>query len=125
MSSATSLRGQEFETNFREGFVFKNAKHMLNDGFIDSGEILYDSFKNALGDVDGHYISKTDKLLIDLLPDKVGIFNSSFLIPSGSNVYFELTTTEGENLQRDDNGYILKKVQFHKKLLEGRAFNYN
>lgn len=119
MSSATSARGKEFEDNFCDGFVLKNADHMFEGKFQHQGEIIYDSSKNPLGDIDGHYISVTDKLLIDLLPTSVGITDRSFVVPANFNVYFELTTTEGQTLQRDDNYYIEKKCKFHQKLLNG------
>ena len=137
MSSFTSVRGTEFESKFIEGFSMQNAHVINNGGFVsypNEGKIFSKSTSasgvitstgQALGDIDGHFITTSNCLLTDLLPSAIGLADRSIVIPVGTNVFCELTTTEGRNLQNNDNGYIEKKMRFHRQLLDGNGFDFN
>lgn len=132
MSKATSLRGKNYEVNFRKGFVLQNSDSMTGMAFISEHQVVYakraDGSVNsgaALGDIDGYYISSKNKFLRDLLPIENrlprDLFN--YCIEEEDHVFFELTTISGEELGLDPWLYISKKVKFHEQLVAGNAHN--
>ena len=125
MSNATSIRGKQYSSSFIEGFRLQNSQYMLGGDFIFS-EFIVKRDGQILGDIDAHYVSTADKLLKELLPKTIGLLrNNSFLIPNNTNVFIELTTTEGQNLVKADNNYIERKIKFYDKILRAEADNFN
>lgn len=124
MSSATSIRGESFEKFFREGFLDQNSSKMLNQCFLAEGVTVKNNEpKKRIGDIDAYFISSEECLLKDLLPIEANIFHGDFIVNSGDHIFFELTTTEGEILQRLDNLYVEKKMNFHSTLKFGTNVN--
>lgn len=103
MSKATSIRGERYGQNFRAGFVRKNATHMRNRKFKADGGDVFGINKRGkkadrIGDIDGYYISTSQKLLRDLLPCKHRLGDQNFVIKEGAHIFFELTTQSGDEL---------------------------
>ena len=95
MSKATSIRGERYGQNFRAGFVRKNATHMRNRKFKADGGDVFGINKRGkkadrIGDIDGYYISTSQKLLRDLLPCKHQLGDQNFVIKEGAHIFFEL-----------------------------------
>jgi hypothetical protein len=129
MSKATSIRGEKYEENFRTGFVFKNATHMEHHKFKSVGKDVYGINTRGgkgelIGDIDGYYVSTSEKYLRELLPVPNGLNDYSFVVKKGAHVFFELTTQSGDALGMLPAKYIKKKVDFHKKLISNDAFKW-
>ena len=128
MSIGTSLRGKSYENNFKNGFLHKNSAIMENGDFHSSTDsTIYDHTRSdgsnkmrkiPVGDIDAAFINTQVVKVVDLLPVESFLHDRAFQIEANSLIFFELATTEGANLFKND--YMEKKIAFHKNLKEGK-----
>jgi hypothetical protein len=121
MSRATSQRGTEFKENFIAGFL---AQNRLSVQCHCSGVKVKSSLppNELLGDVDFFVKIKAGMSatpLLNFMPSPVALQDRGFQLEENDNVFFELTTQEGENVHRPNSkgiSFIQKKITFHGKI---------
>lgn len=119
MNAATSLRGQQFQENFIEGFQQNEHRRF---SYVSNIVVRSTESNQTAGDVDFFVKVPTDMAAIrlkDLMPQGSFLHDVDFILQAEDNIFFELATQQGNNIhvaRGTEPSYIEKKIEFHAKI---------